>query len=255
MKCPRCGAFAGQWLRDMLGVHKGAQRVADIDKKQLKILPPRNGKKPVFCYLLVHPDWLRGAPGEVDGVALGGYADGTPDENASWYAERLNSLRLIEVRGQIKLSEDESAFAARDEARTVPDGEQAVAEDKGADESVDRKDYGLPHYITLADGSRVNTRSGTVPKQSHFTCGGCGQCRMSVIQCRPRSGLPPSRPMRFSATPLNGTPTHTRMAVASSKPRPAKTSNASSRRSAIGGIAKMPTLPTTGRARRYRTAT
>ena len=99
--CPACGNFAGEWLRNVLTMHKSAVRVSNIDKKNLKILPARNGKKPVLSYLLVHPDWLKGTSGDSDGVELGGYADGTPDENSAWYAARLRPLRLIEVRGQI----------------------------------------------------------------------------------------------------------------------------------------------------------
>ena len=173
LKCPKCGTFAGQFVRNVLDMHKSATRVSDIDKKHLKILPPRNSTKSVFCYLLVHPDWLKGAPGIVDGSNLGGYVDGTPEENEAWYRERLKTLLLIEVRGQIKLSDDTSA-----DPNAAPDEPEADAEADDAEDTevvVDRKEYGLPHYITLADGSRINTRHSTVPKQSHFTCGGCGQ--------------------------------------------------------------------------------
>ena len=180
LMCPACGSFAGEWMRNVLTMHKSAQRASHINKKHLKILPARNSKKSIFSYLLVHPDWLRGAPGRVEGIELGGYADGTPNENASWYAARLKALRLIEVRGRIKLSEDTSATSIAEHAI---DDQHAEADantespDGGETERqpTDRKDYGLPQYITLADGTRINTRYSTVPKQSHFTCGGCGQ--------------------------------------------------------------------------------
>lgn len=182
LKCPKCKAFAGQWLRDVLGNHKseGSKRSSAMDKKHLKIVPARNSKKPIYCYLLVHPDWLKGSPGEVDGVTLGGYADGTPEANAAWYAERLKSLRLIEVRGQIKLSDDTSA-TSKDARTEIHEASEAVVDAESSDEdeaqgqASDRKEYGLPHFITLRDGSRIDTRYSTVPKQSHFTCGACGQ--------------------------------------------------------------------------------
>src|SRR5205814_411787 len=75
LNCPRCGAFAGQFLRDVLTMHRKASRRKDIDKKHLRMQPPRNSTKPIYCYLLIHPDWLRGSPGTVEGMALGGYAD------------------------------------------------------------------------------------------------------------------------------------------------------------------------------------
>ena len=90
LMCPACGSFAGEWMRNVLTMHKSAQRASHINKTHLKILPARNSKKSIFSYLLVHPDWLKGAPGKVEGVELGGYADGTPNENSAWYAERVS---------------------------------------------------------------------------------------------------------------------------------------------------------------------
>ena len=118
LMCPACGNFAGEWMRNVLRMHRSAERASRIDKKHLKILPARNGKKPVFSYLLVHPDWLKGASGDADGVELGGYADGTPDENSAWYTARLKNLRLIEVRGRIKLSEDTSTLGVLEGAKS-----------------------------------------------------------------------------------------------------------------------------------------
>ena len=177
LKCPSCGAFAGQWARDVLELHRGATRTSDIDKKHLKVQPPRNSTKPVYCYLLVHPDWLKGAPGKVNDVELGGYADGTPEENGAWYHERLKTLRLIEVRGRVKLKEDASAMkqsADADSPKAPEEAEVQADDEEAAEETTDRKGYGPPRYITLADGSQINTQVSTVPKQSHFTCGGCG---------------------------------------------------------------------------------
>jgi putative DNA methylase len=172
--CPKCGAFAGQYLRDVLNNHRQAQTAKAIEKKDLKIEPARNSTKPVYCYLLIHPDWLKGSPGTLDGEELGGYADAPVEATARWYRERLKNLSLIEVRGRIRLADDTSALGGGEVAADAPesdDAEEGVAETEGED----RKTYGLPQFVTLADGRKVDTRKGTVPKQSHFTCGACGQ--------------------------------------------------------------------------------
>ena len=108
LKCPQCGTFAGEFLRDVLTMHSAATRRSQIDKKHLKIQPPRNSVKPVFTYLLIDPDWLKGASGVVDGQSLGGYSDAPSDLSESWFLSRLDHLQFIEVRGQIKLDEDTS---------------------------------------------------------------------------------------------------------------------------------------------------
>ncbi|OYV73395.1 MAG: hypothetical protein B7Z74_04005, partial [Deltaproteobacteria bacterium 21-66-5] len=171
--CPQCGAFAGQYLRDVLQMHRQAQTAKAIDKKNLKIEPARNSTKPVYCYLLIHPDWLKGSPGTLDGQELGGYADAPVEATARWYCERLKNLSLIEVRGRIRLADDSSLRDATDAVEAAEADE--TAESDVEPEVEDRKTYGLPQFITLADGRKIDTRRGTVPKQSHFTCGACGQ--------------------------------------------------------------------------------
>ena len=84
------------------------QTAKEIDKKHLKVEPFRNSTKSVYGYLLIHPDWLKGSPGEVDGLELGGYSDAPVEATARWYDERLKNLKLVEVRGRIKLTEDTS---------------------------------------------------------------------------------------------------------------------------------------------------
>jgi adenine-specific DNA methylase len=177
LKCPNCGDFAGQYLRDVLSRHKSATRRAEIDKKDLKIEPPRNSVKPVYCYLLVDPKWLSGTIGEIGGTPLGGYADATIEATNRWYEQRLENLRLIEIRGRIKLSEDNSHIGPTD-AQTIaePDEESTLGHlQLENEEAGDRAEYGLPRFITLADGRRIDTKLGTIPRQSHFTCGSCGQ--------------------------------------------------------------------------------
>jgi putative DNA methylase len=178
LRCPKCGEFSGQYLRDVLNKHNSAGRRAEIDKKHLNILPPRNGTKHVFNYLLVDPDWIKGAAGVVDGEQLGGYGDATVEATSRWYGSRLENLRLIEVRGRIKLTEDTSHLGIA-EAEPVVEVEDEEAPDEavasGEAEEPDRKEYGLPRFLTLADGQRIDTRKGTIPAKSHVTCGRCGQ--------------------------------------------------------------------------------
>ncbi len=178
LRCPACGSFAGEWMGNVLRKHKIAERVSDINKKHLKILPARNSTKPVYCYLLIHPDWLKGSSGSANGRELGGYIDAPVEDTAAWYEERLRNLKLIEVRGRIKLSDDTSHLAVAD-AEPVPEEDEVEAlEEEGSEgdtDAEDRKTHGLPRFITLSDGQRIDTRRGTMPKRSTVACGQCGQ--------------------------------------------------------------------------------
>jgi putative DNA methylase len=178
LRCPKCGEFSGQYLRDVLNKHNSARRRADIDKKHLNIQPPRNSTKHVFNYLLVDPDWIKGGAGVINGDELGGYADATIEATSRWYEQRLENLRLIEVRGRIKLAEDTSQLGVTEAEPVAEVEDEEVADEaeaSGEAEEPDRKEYGLPRFITLADGRRIDTRKGTIPAKSHVTCGKCGQ--------------------------------------------------------------------------------
>jgi len=176
LRCPRCKEFSGQFVRDVLNKHLLARRRSEIDKKHFSIQPARNSTKHVYSYLLIDPEWLKGAAGFVNGEELGGYPGATVESTDRWYRERLEHLRLIEVRGRIKLSEDTSAAGSEDLATEVAEEEMTGERDLSEGvEQVDRKEYGLPRFITLAEGRRIDTHRGTVPQQSHFVCGKCGQ--------------------------------------------------------------------------------
>ncbi len=182
--CPKCGEFSGQYVRDVLNTHHTAKRRSEIDKNHLNILPPRNGTKHVFSYLLIDPDWMNGVSGVVSGEPLGGYADATVEATSQWYRQRLENMRLIEVRGRIKLAEDTShlgiAESESESTETVTpvavDEEEVTEQAAAAGEAAetDRKEYGLPRLITLTDGRRIDTKKSTIPAKSHFTCGRCG---------------------------------------------------------------------------------
>ncbi len=178
LKCPHCGAFAGEFIRDVLNLHSEARRRSQIDKKHLKIQPPRNSVKPVFTYLLIDPDWLKGSPGVANGQILGGYSDAPSEVSEAWFASRLEHLQFIEVRGRIKLDEDTSSQDTTLDEETDAENDNGEAEVDGeesdADET-DRKRYGLPHFITLASGRVINTRKGTVVKKATVQCQYCGE--------------------------------------------------------------------------------
>lgn len=177
-KCPSCGEFAGQRVRDVLAMHRHATRAADIDKKHLGIQPPRNTVKPVHCTLLIDPEWFRGTSGTTsDGTEMGGFADASVDATDAWYRERLRNLRLIEVRGWARRTE--SHAAASDEA----------------------SNFSLPQLLRLSDGREINTQAETIARKangkewdSHFVCAACGtpqDFRLSVQSARRTPSVAP----------------------------------------------------------------
>jgi hypothetical protein len=193
LNCPRCGSWSGQFVRDILKKHQGATRAADIDKKHLGILPKGVAKKPVYCTLLIDPDWLKGSPGEMDGVdgvvELGGYIDAPVEATDKWYRERLKNLRLIEVRGQASATpvsgaqtqnSDPNARAFNSKAQASDPKAQAfdpktTASDAETPDSDADEAPGLPPTIVLSDGRIINTRFATMPGNGEFICQACGQ--------------------------------------------------------------------------------
>ena len=95
LRCPQCGAFAGEPVKAVLERHGRARRASDRKKKDFGIQ-----RRPIQMYLLIHPRWLEGTPGSIDGRELGGYAGAPPDDTARWFRKRLENLTLIEVRGK-----------------------------------------------------------------------------------------------------------------------------------------------------------
>ena len=158
-------------LRDVLKMHQSAQRASEIDKKHLGIQPPRNGKKPIYCTLLIDPEWFKGSSGESpDGVELGGYADAPVEATEAWYRERLKNLRLIEVRGHASM-------------RLVTDADAALTPGSSEEdaEAMENAETWVPPQITLKDGRVISTTAETIARKangkewdSHFVCGACG---------------------------------------------------------------------------------
>lgn len=162
LRCPRCSTFAGRKIKNVLESHAQAHRVGDLKKNDFGI-----ETRPVYMYLLVHPDWLDGISSRDAEKELGGYAGAAPEPTIVWFEKRLEGLRLIEVRGRIKLAEEE--------VTSLEDEEDETTEEAEGDDEADRKKYGLPREIALVDGTRIQTRAGTVPQKSHFTCTVCGR--------------------------------------------------------------------------------
>jgi len=177
LHCPRCNRFAGQHIRAILERHRGQKKqlgdlvAFDFKARAVKKKDLGIESRHIYMYLLIHPKWLEGATGFENGEELGGYAGANPEKTARWFECRLEGMRLVEVRGRIRIADEE--VIEEDKEETAESEEAGKEEDAGVEE--DRKKYGLPKEIVLADGTRIQTRAGTVPQKSHFTCQKCGK--------------------------------------------------------------------------------
>ncbi|MDR1607841.1 MAG: DUF1156 domain-containing protein [Deltaproteobacteria bacterium] len=193
LRCPNCDSFAGSKIKTVLEKHSG-------EKYELGVLFPYNFKvgivkkkdlgiesRHVYMYLLIHPKWLTGTPGFEAQVELGGYAGADPEMTARWFERRLEEARLVEVRGRVRLADEEIP-----EESEMEDGEnENDAGDDDSESMADRKKFGLPREIELADGSRLQTRTATVPSQSHFICQNCGKKQDILESVRPMGHTAP----------------------------------------------------------------
>ncbi|HAP93551.1 MAG TPA: hypothetical protein DCM26_02865 [Desulfotomaculum sp.] len=189
--CPSCGNFSGEELITELERQRGKIKgyvnnepvydfkSGNVNKKALGI-----ERKPIYMTLLIHPEWLKGSPGTLNEMDLGGFAKATVEQTEAWYRERLKNLELIEVRGRIKLDADDSHTYFDEAEDAEEDGKGNILEQDlnsgeidDADVDTDRKKYGLPRYLELPDGTVMDTRRGTVPGKSKFTCqnAACGR--------------------------------------------------------------------------------
>lgn len=118
-------------------------------------LAGKGKNKKIELSLLVHPDWLKGAPKhDAEGREHGGSATDTPEATARWNRERARTLRLVEVRG------------------TLP--EEVTYPETGAKFRTDRQ-------------------GGTVPKKSNFACQAptCGKVQDVLTSIRETSKTGP----------------------------------------------------------------
>lgn len=94
--CPECNTFSGRHVENTLENHaKPSTKVSRRKKKDFRIQ-----RKSVHMYLLIHPEWLKGAPGFEGDKELGGWAGAPVEETAEWYNRRLDNLAIVEVRGE-----------------------------------------------------------------------------------------------------------------------------------------------------------
>lgn len=93
--CPSCGGYASKPLSKLLERHADhAVKTAERKKKAFGIKT-----KSVQMYLLIHPEWLKGASGYEGEHELGGWAGASADSTAAWFQRRLHGHSVIEVRG------------------------------------------------------------------------------------------------------------------------------------------------------------
>jgi len=193
LHCPKCGSFAGGKVKKVLEDHRGRRlqmgslvayefKVGNVKKKDLGI-----ESRHVYMYLLIHPKWLEGSSGLDGGVELGGYAGADPEMTARWFERRLEGMRFVEVRGRIRLADEEIIEEDEEEAGENEGG----AGEEDAESAADRKKFGLPREIVLADGTRIQTRTGTVPQQSYFTCQKCGKKQDILESVKPTKHTAP----------------------------------------------------------------
>lgn len=95
LHCPKCGVFAGKRLVDQFTRH--AQPALGATARKKKEFGLKN--KPVQMYLLIHPEWLKGASGFDGEREYGGWAGAPAEATADWFMKRLENLRVVEVRG------------------------------------------------------------------------------------------------------------------------------------------------------------
>ena len=81
-----------------------------------------NGKgknKKVSLSLLIHPDWMKGAPGTDAQGELGGTVTSSVEDTKRWNELRQSTLKLIEVRGKLP---DEITLPDSDEVMSTKNG-------------------------------------------------------------------------------------------------------------------------------------
>ncbi len=96
LHCPHCHTFAGKRLADVFDRHAQPSLRATGRKKKDFALK----SKPVQMYLLIHPEWMKGASGFVGEEELGGWAGAPAEATSDWFEKRMEHLRVIEVRGK-----------------------------------------------------------------------------------------------------------------------------------------------------------
>ncbi len=165
LRCPSCQTFAGHALEQTLRSHmqKILSDISKVSKKNLEIQ-----SKEIRMLLFIHPAWLQGAPGKEDGQSYGGYVGADPQDSAAWYQRRLRDTALVEIR----LPEQQTPVGVETEYNI---GSESGESEQKTDTETTPNAFGIPDQIMLPDGAVLNTKQGTVPKQSTCTCAACGR--------------------------------------------------------------------------------
>jgi len=101
----------------------GSYTCPHCGSKQIKNFANRKSKnKKVSLSLLIHPEWMKGAPGKDAEGELGGTVTSSEEATKRWNELRRRSLKLIEVRGnlpdEIELPETGEVISTR--VGTIP---------------------------------------------------------------------------------------------------------------------------------------
>jgi hypothetical protein len=86
--CPHCG-------------HRHQDSAAALKDQSINLPKKMRKNKKISLSLVVHPDWLRGAPGVDSEGRLGGTIDSNVLDTNRWYELRSKSSKIIEVRGEL----------------------------------------------------------------------------------------------------------------------------------------------------------
>ncbi|MEQ1620579.1 MAG: DUF1156 domain-containing protein [Methylococcales bacterium] len=81
--------------------HQYTDLQAAIKNESIHLPKKLRKNKKIDMTLLVHPDWLKGAPGKDEQGVLGGTATSDVDSTIRWNKLREKPLRLVEVRGDL----------------------------------------------------------------------------------------------------------------------------------------------------------
>ena len=76
-------------------------QIAAVKGESPRLLKKSRENKKLYLTLLVHPDWLKGAPGENEDGVFGGTVTSSAVTTSRWNEARASTLRLIEVRGEL----------------------------------------------------------------------------------------------------------------------------------------------------------
>lgn len=94
--------------------HQHRDEIAAVKGESSRLMKKSRKNKKVEMTLLVHPDWLKGAPGQDEHGPLGGTATSDVVATQRWNELRASALKLLEVRGtlpeQLSLSTTTQVF-------------------------------------------------------------------------------------------------------------------------------------------------